>query len=144
LRRVTPVAAAAALPDGVTVLVCGVVQRVHVFPRRLMDVVVEQDGATLRARWFRPRPGMSKAFAKGAAVALAGPLRTAKAGTRELAHPTNVTAALAAREGAAGGGGLGLRPRYAVVDGVGARVIEKLVAGALERVLAADGEALDP
>jgi ATP-dependent DNA helicase RecG len=129
LRRETSPAEALGLPDGTTVLVRGTVKRVHVFPRRLLDVIVERDGATLRARWFRPPPGMSKSFAKGAEVALAGPLRTARDGTRELVHPTNVTAALAA----AGGGGLGLRPRYPVVEGVGARIIERLVAGALAR-----------
>jgi ATP-dependent DNA helicase RecG len=140
LRRETSPGQAAALPDGATALVRGVVRRVHVFPRRLLDVVVERDGATLRARWFRPPPGMSKGFTKGAEVALAGPLRTAKDGTRELVHPTNVTAAFAA----SGGPGLGLRPRYATVEGVGARVVERLVAAALARFEASPVEVLPP
>jgi ATP-dependent DNA helicase RecG len=123
LRRETPLAEVGRVADGTTVLVRGVVRRLHVFPRRLLDVIVEQGGVALRARWFRPRPGMSKAFAKGAEVALAGPLRTASDGTRELVHPTNVTAA---------GSALGVRPRYRVVEGVGAGVVERLVAGALE------------
>jgi ATP-dependent DNA helicase RecG len=129
LRRETSPAEAAVAADGTTVLLRGTVKRVHVFPRRLLDVVVERDGATLRARWFRPPPGMSKSFAKGSEVALAGPLRTTKDGTRELVHPTNVTAALAA----AGDAGLGLRPRYPTVEGVGARVVERIVAAALAR-----------
>ncbi|HSZ81718.1 MAG TPA: hypothetical protein VLA14_05525, partial [Polyangia bacterium] len=129
LRRETPLAALAALADGAVVLVRGVVRRVHVFPRRLLDVELERDGVTLRARWFRPRPGMSKAFVKGAEVALAGPLRTDAKGARALVHPTNVTAALAARTGA----GLGVRPRYAALDGVAARVFERVVGGALAR-----------
>src|SRR5262249_42896235 len=61
--------------------------------------------------------------------ALAGPLRTAADGTRCLLHPTNVTAALAARAT----GGLGLRARYPAFEGVGARVLERLIASALER-----------
>jgi ATP-dependent DNA helicase RecG len=134
LRRVTPVDALGGVADGVTVLVTGTVRRVHVFPRRLLDVTVEQGGQTLRARWFRPMPGMSKGFAKGATVALAGPLHTATDGTRELVHPTNVTAALAARPE---GRGLGLRPRYPIVEGVGARVVEKVVEGALAFALQA-------
>jgi ATP-dependent DNA helicase RecG len=146
LRRETPLDALAAVPDGRVVLVRGVVRRVHVFPRRLLDVVLEDGGATLRARWFRPPPGMSKGFAKGAAIALAGPLRTDGEGTRELVHPTNVTAALAARAAAPGAApGLGLRPRYGLVDGVGARVVERVVSAALARVLAAGGaESLSP
>jgi ATP-dependent DNA helicase RecG len=138
LRRETPLAALGEVPDGRVVLVRGVVRRVHVFPRRLLDVVIEAGGgASLRARWFRPPPGMSKGFAKGAEVALAGPLRTDAKGVRELVHPTNVTAALAARAGAGDAPpGLGLRPRYALVEGVGGRVVERLVAGALARVLA--------
>jgi ATP-dependent DNA helicase RecG len=142
LRRETPLAEVAGAPDGRVVLVRGVVRRVHVFPRRLLDVVVEAGGATLRARWFRPPPGMSKGFAKGAEVALAGPLRTDAEGARELVHPTNVTAALAARGaagGVAGSPGLGLRPRYPIVEGVGARVVERVVASALARVVAAGG-----
>jgi ATP-dependent DNA helicase RecG len=139
LRRETPLAAIATIADGAVVLVRGVVRRVHVFPRRLLDVELERDGVTLRARWFRPLPGMAKAFVKGAEVALAGPLRTDAKGTRELVHPTNVTAALAARTGA----GLGVRPRYAALDGVAARVFERVVCGALARAGAAVGAPLE-
>ena len=141
LRRVTPLAdiAAGAALDGGVVLVRGVVRRVHVFPRRLLDVVVEQGGATLRARWFRPPLGLSKRFVKGAEVALAGPLRTAADGTRELVHPANVTAAFGAPEAVARAGdgpeaGLGLRPRHAPIEGVPGRVRARLVAAALARV----------
>jgi ATP-dependent DNA helicase RecG len=144
LRRLTPLAALDGVADGRAVLVRGTVRRVYVFPRRLLDVVLEQDGASVRARWFRPPPGMSKAFAKGAEVALAGPLRTAEGGVRELAHPMNVTAALArVAAGERGDVGLGLRPRYAPVEGVGARVVERLVAGALARLAAAGDVAVE-
>jgi ATP-dependent DNA helicase RecG len=145
LRRATPLVdvVAGVVADGAVVLVRGVVRRVHVFPRQVLDVVVEEGGAMVRARWFRPPPGLSKKYAKGADVALAGPLRTAADGTRELVHATNVTAALAARRADPRPGrgdaaeGLGLRARYASVEGVGARVLEGLVAAALAFVEAA-------
>jgi ATP-dependent DNA helicase RecG len=130
LRQATPLAALDALADGTVVLVRGTVRRVQVFPRRFLFVTVEgEGGAAARAEWFRARGAMAKSFAKGAEVALAGPLRTAADGTRCLVHPTNVTAALAARPS----GGLGLRPRYPALEGVGARLFERLVATALER-----------
>src|SRR6185369_7130085 len=41
LRRATPIAALSQVPDGTVVLVRGIVRRLHVFPRRLLDVFVE-------------------------------------------------------------------------------------------------------
>jgi len=134
LRRVTPIGELGAAADGTVVLVRGSVKRVHVFPRRLLDVFVEQDGALVRARWFRPPRGMSKSFAKGGDIALAGALRTAADGTRELIHPSNVTAAMAAAVGAAGAASLGLRPRYAAVEGVNGRTLATLRQSALARL----------
>ncbi len=122
LRRVTPVAALAGVPDGTAVLVRGVVRRLHIFPRRLLDVVVDDEGATVRARWFRAPGGMARAFPKGGAVAVAGALHTARDGTRELLQPSVVTAALLAR----GGAGLGIRPRYAQIPGVPGRTLERV------------------
>jgi ATP-dependent DNA helicase RecG len=127
LGRVTPVGALAGVADGTVVLVRGTVKRLHVFPRRLLDVIVEEDGATVRARWFRAHASMAKAFVKGRVVALAGPLRTAADGTRELVHPSNVTAALAASSLE----GLGLRPRYALVEGIKGRTLDAVRAAAL-------------
>jgi ATP-dependent DNA helicase RecG len=127
LRTPTPIAALGDLGDGAVVLVRATVKRVHVFPRRLLDVHLEQDGATVRARWFRAPAAMARAFPRGGVVALAGPLRTARDGTRELAHPRQVTAALAAR----GDGGLGLRPRYPRVEGVAGQVLDRLRGSAL-------------
>jgi len=127
LGRVTPVAALTGVPDGEVVLVRGTVRRVHVFPRRLLDVFVEEEGASVRARWFRAHGSMAKAFVKGSAVALAGPVRTAADGTREMIHPSNVTAELAAVAPA----GLGLRPRYAAIDGVKGRALGVVRASAL-------------
>jgi ATP-dependent DNA helicase RecG len=131
LRRATPIEALAAVPDGTVVLVRGRVRRIHLFPRRFLDVFLETDAgdAVVRARWFRARAAMAKAYVKGSEVAVAGPLRTATDGTRELIHPTNVTAALAAR-----GLGLGIRPRYGAIEGVRSRTLEQLRAAALARL----------
>ena len=133
----TPIGELGAVADGTVVLVRGSVKRVHVFPRRLLDVFVDQEGAVVRARWFRPPRGMSKSFVKGTEIALAGPLRTAADGTRELIHASNVTAAMAAAAGAAGPDetvSLGLRPRYAAVEGVTARTLATLRQSALAQL----------
>ena len=84
---------------------------------------------------------MGRSFEKGKEVALAGPLRVGLNGQLELLHPTNVTAVLAsATAGLRGIGaergpatGLGIRPRYAPVAGVAGRVLERIVAAAVER-----------
>jgi ATP-dependent DNA helicase RecG len=99
----------------------------------LLDVVLEQDGAELRARWFRPNAGMAKTYAKGNLVALAGTLRRGKDGSAEMVHPRNVTALLAEEQASGTQSGLGLRPRYPTVEKVPGRVVEKLVAVAVER-----------
>jgi len=128
-----PLSALATLPDGQTVVVQARVRRVHRFFRRLLDVYLEQDGAELRARWFRPNAGMVKTYAKGNLVALAGTLRRGKDGSLEMVHPRNVTALLAELQAAGKQTGLGLRPRYSAVGKVPGRVVEKLVAAAVER-----------
>jgi len=138
LRRVTPIDALGDVADGGVVLVRGTVRRVHVFPRRLLDVFVEEGGASVRARWFRAHASMAKAFVKGAVVALAGPVRTAADGTREMVHPSNVTAALAASAQA----GLGLRPRYGVFEGVKGRTLETVRSSALAALAPGTGELL--
>ena len=132
-RTLYPLSALARLPEGRTVVVQGRVRRVRPFFRRLLDVYLEQDGVEVRARWFRPNAGMVKTYSKENLVALAGPLRRAKDGTVELIHPRNVTA-LVVGPGASGKeSGLGLRPRYPAVEKVPGRLVEKLVAAAVER-----------
>jgi ATP-dependent DNA helicase RecG len=126
-RTVYPLATLATLAEGTAVVVRGSVVRVHAFFRRLLDVYIEEDGVQLRARWFHPHRGMAKSFAKGAHVALAGCLRRGKDGLAELIQPSQVTAALDA-------GTLGLRPRYPLVEKVPGRTLEKMIAGALDRV----------
>jgi ATP-dependent DNA helicase RecG len=138
LGRVTPIAAIADVADGTVVQVRGTVRRLHVFPRRLLDVIVEEDGASVRGRWFRAHASMAKAFVKGSVVALAGPVRTASDGTRELVHPSNVTAALAASPAA----GLGLRPRYGLIEGVKARTLDTVRTSALAALTPETGELL--
>jgi len=98
--------------------------------------IVEEGRASVRARWFRAHASMAKSYVKGSGVALAGPLRTAADGTREMVHPSNVTAALAG----APSGGLGLRPRYADVEGrVGEIGYDRLVlaVGSVNKLLPA-------
>jgi ATP-dependent DNA helicase RecG len=128
-RTLYPLSALARLPSGQAVVVQARVRRVRPFFRRLLDVYLEQDGVQVRARWFRPNAGMVKTYAKGSLVGLAGWLRRGKDGAVELIHPRNVTALLAGL----GTSGLGLQPRYPAVQKVPGRVIEKLVAAAVER-----------
>ncbi|HSY37874.1 MAG TPA: helicase-related protein [Polyangia bacterium] len=130
LRRATPIGALAEVADGTVVLLRGRVRRLHVFPRRLLDVFVEEGEGVVRARWFRVPSAMAKSFPKGSEIALAGALRTATDGTREMIQPSVVTAALAAR----GDGGLGLRPRYGLVQGVKGKVLERMRGAALARL----------
>ncbi len=139
LRRATPIASLPEVADGTVVLVCGRVRRLHVFPRRLLDVFVEQGEGVVRARWFRVPSAMAKSFPKGSEVALTGALRTATDGTRELIQPSVVTTALAAR----GDGGLGLRPRYGLVQGVKGRVLERMRGAALARLGGANDDRTD-
>jgi ATP-dependent DNA helicase RecG len=129
-RTLYPLSALARLPSGQAVVVLARVRRVRPFFRRLLDVYLEQDGVQVRARWFRPNAGMVKTYAKGSLVGLAGSLRRGKDGAVELVHPRNVTALLA------GPSGLGLQPRYPAVQKVPGRVIEKLVAAAVEQAAA--------
>jgi len=129
-RTLYPLSALAGLPEGQTVVVRAVVRRVRPFFRRLLDVYLEQDGVQVRARWFRPNAGMVKTYAKGNLVALAGCLRRAKDGAVELIHPRNVTAIM---DGLGAQSGLGLRPRYPAVEKISGRVIEKLIAAAVEQ-----------
>ena len=148
LRRVTPIAALAALPAGTAVLVRGTVARVRIFPHRLLDVFVEENGMRVRARWFRPPRGMQKSFTKGAPVALAGPLRRidgdggegagASDPAFELVQPSVHRPAVAGQ-----GGGAGIRARYPMVAGVSARILEKIIAAAVDRYGEHVPEALD-
>jgi ATP-dependent DNA helicase RecG len=150
LRVVTPLGALASIEEGRVVVVRGTVGRIRVFPGRFLDVVVEGEGAEIHARWFRVPGGMAKQFVRGAAVALAGPLRVATSGERELVHPANVTALLATPAAGAAGAvlaapaGLGIRARYPQVEGVSGRVLEKIISAAVDRYADRAVECLPP
>ena len=139
LRQATPIASLCDVADGTVVLVCGRVRRLHVFPRRLLDVFIEEGDGVVRARWFRVPSAMAKSFPKGSEVALAGALHTATDGTREMIQPSVVTTALAAR----GDGGLGLCPRYGIVQGVKGKVLERMRGAALARLGGANDDRTD-
>jgi len=127
-RRVFGVAELSGLPEGTAVAVRGRVVRVHRFFRRLLDVFIEDGGAMLRARWFRPHSGMAKAYEKGKQVALAGKLRRNDEGEGELIHPSNVTARLDEV------GSVGIRAHYPRIEGVPGRTVEKIVVAAVSAV----------
>jgi ATP-dependent DNA helicase RecG len=147
LRRVTPIAALPALPPGTTVLVRGTVARVRIFPRRLLDVFVDEGGMTVRARWFRPPPGMQKSFTKGAPVVLAGPLRRIDDGADGAAPAFELVQPSVHRQPAEGQGsaepGAGIRARYPAIAGVSARILEKILAAAVDRYGELVPDALD-
>jgi len=136
LRSFTPIARLQDKVDGDVALVRGRIQRVSAFPGRFLAVTVaDEAGARVIARWFRVPGGMARAFEVGAEVALAGPLRKAPSGQPELLHPTNVTAALAVSATPmqpAGLAGLGIRSRYPLVAGVAGKVLERIIAGAVD------------
>jgi ATP-dependent DNA helicase RecG len=137
LRQVTPIAALSRRPEGAVVLVRGTVVRINVFPGRFLAVHLEEDGHGLIARWFRVPGGMGRAFEKGKEVVLAGPLRLGPAGRPELLHPTNLTSSFtAAGLDQTSRVGLGIRPRYPLVPGVAGRVLERIIAAAVDRAAA--------
>jgi len=136
LRVITPLSTVPHCAEGRVLVVRGTVGQVSVFPGRFLAVELEQDGHRLIARWFRVPGGMGRAFVKGTDVTLAGPLRFGPRGKPELVHPANLTAAAVT--------GLGVRPRYGVVPGVGARALEKLLATAVARFADRVPDALPP
>lgn len=124
-RRIYGVGELVHLPQGTSVVVRGTVVRVHKFFRRLLDVYLEENGGKLRARWFHPNAGMAKMYARGETVAWAGKLRRTPEGRIELIHPSNVTTLLAEADS------VGIRPRYATIEKVPGRTLEKIVGAAV-------------
>jgi len=114
-----------AVAVGSSIVVMGKITRVNKFFRKILDVYVEENEATLRARWFRPNAGMAKSFERGSQVALAGTLRRNEVGGAELIHPSNVTALLAEA------GCVGIRSRYPLIEKVPGRTVERIVAAAV-------------
>jgi ATP-dependent DNA helicase RecG len=124
-RRIYSLGELGGLAAGTSVVVRGKVVRVHKFFRRMLDVHIEDGGARLRARWFRPNAGMAKSFERGACVALAGKVDWTEDGQAEMVHPSNVTSLLAESTS------VGIRPRYPMIEKVPGRTVEKIVAAAL-------------
>jgi ATP-dependent DNA helicase RecG len=115
-RQVVPLAAVAELPDGARVTTRGTVKRVSSFPRRFVDLVIEDDGVRLTARWFHMNPGLAKRFKTGDGVVLSGALKRYQ-GQLTMAHPDVV---------ADDGAGAGIRVRYPEVEGVPPRTVARL------------------
>jgi ATP-dependent DNA helicase RecG len=122
-RTVAPLAALADVPDGTRVTTRGTVRRAHVWPRRFADLVVEDGGEQLTARWFRHHPGITTRFQPGDAVVLSGTLRRFR-GKLAMAHPDVIPDE---------GGGAGVLARYGEVEGVPPRTVARLCRAACER-----------
>jgi ATP-dependent DNA helicase RecG len=123
-RTVTPLEALAEVPDGARVTTRGIVKRASVWPRRFADLVIEDQGVLLTARWFRMNPGINTRFHPGDAVLLSGALRRFK-GQLAMAHPDVV----AEDEP---GVGAGIWVRYPEVEGVPPRIVARLCRAACE------------
>ncbi|HEY3353952.1 MAG TPA: ATP-dependent DNA helicase RecG, partial [Polyangia bacterium] len=115
-RAVVPLAQLADVPDGSRVTTRGTVRRVSSFPRRFVDLTVEDEGVRLVARWFRVNPGLAKRFTSGDQVVLSGALKRYQ-DQLMMAHPDVV-----ADEGAGGG----IRVRYPEVEAVPPRIVARL------------------
>jgi ATP-dependent DNA helicase RecG len=131
-RMVVPLGRLGEVADGTRVTTAGVVRRVKAFPGRFVDLVVEDEGARLVARWFRMSPGIAKRFAAGDRVVLSGPLKRFR-DQLTMAHPdvTRVDA-----------GGAGIWVRYPEVAGVAPRIVGRLCRAACERAAGLCGDGL--
>jgi ATP-dependent DNA helicase RecG len=132
-RTVTPLRALEEVPDGTRVTTRGVVKRASVWPRRFADLVIEDEGVRLTARWFRMNPGINTRYHSGDRVLLSGTLRRFKE-KLAMAHPDVVA------EGEPGAGA-GIWVRYPEVEGVPPRIVARLCRDACERAagLCVDG-----
>ncbi len=113
--------------------------------RRFYEIALTEHGdkagpgeVTLLLRWFRAWPGLAHQFPTGSRVVAAG---TVKAWQRRLqmAHPT--VRGLAEGEDP---GSEGIVPRYPLVQGVGAAVVRKLCAQAVDQAADLEPEPLPP
>ena len=132
-RTLYPLSALAGLPAGQAVVVRAVVRRVRPFFRRLLDVYLEQDGVQVRARWFRPNSGMVKTTPRGTWWPWPDPCGGQRTAQSNSSIPATSRRLMTGQAGWGGESGLGLRPRYPGVEKVPGRVVEKLVAAAVER-----------
>jgi ATP-dependent DNA helicase RecG len=125
-----------ALRDGDYTVVEGVVRRARSFPRggrmgfevRLepRDEPFEQDGyREIKLVWFRAVPGLSRRFAEGQTVRVAGRVHDYR-GVATIAHPETLDA------DAPGA----IEPRYPEVPGVRRKVLRRAVRAAVDRAVA--------
>lgn len=129
-RRVTPIAE---LEDGTYAVVEGRVSSAKRFPRgghMGLDVRIEPDDGTpkqglheqVKLVWFRAVPGLTKRFAVGSAVRVAGQVRDYR-GIPTMAHPEVLDAA---QPGV-------VQPRYPEVPGVRRKALRRAVRAAVDR-----------
>ena len=122
LREIVPVSA---LREGVPQLTRGTVTRaraIHPFRRRILDVMFAgDDGTPLLARWFHFRGRFTDRFPVGARFVLLGvPRANKKSGQLEIVHPETMP------DGDDVAAATGVRVRYPEIEGVPARLLEKL------------------
>jgi ATP-dependent DNA helicase RecG len=126
LRQVVPLRA---LVAGSPQMTRGTVFRARIIPafrRRILEVVFTDDeGRQLTTRWFHFRGGMLERFKMGTRFFILGTPKPYK-GALEMIHPETMV-----DDG--GEGGAGLRVRYAEVEGVPGRVLEKLARHVCEK-----------
>jgi ATP-dependent DNA helicase RecG len=132
-RRPTPIPE---LGDGDYAVVEGVVYKSRSFPRggrvgfearvRSPDASPEAGGyGELKLIWFRSIPGLSRRFADGTTVRVAGRVHDYR-GTATMAHPETFAS------DAVGG----IVPRYPEVPGVGRKALRRAVLAAVDRAIA--------
>ncbi len=125
-RTITPIPD---LQPGMRAVTRGTVVQVRSYGRpwkRILEVVVDDEGHRLSAMWFTNRRPRTDAFEKGTPLILAG--LTARFKDRlQMAHPVVVTQEGSDRIGR-------IVPVYPEIDGVPGAIVEKAVRSALVRV----------
>lgn len=131
-RTPTPIHA---LRDGDYVVVEGVVRRARAFPRgghmgfearlRSQGTPTEQDGyCELKLVWFRAIPGLSRRFAEGHAVRVAGRVHDYR-GTATIAHPEVLASDVPGT----------IAPRYPEISGIRRKTLRRAVRAAVDRAV---------
>ena len=121
LRSLRPVGQ---LEVGTLAVTLGTVKKVRVIPafrRRILEVTFTgEDGVELDSRWFQFRGAMHERFPVGARFIVSGNVRRYKDRV-QMIHPETVLIA----EGEEGAG-RGIRVRYSEIEGIPARLVERL------------------
>ncbi|HSN81511.1 MAG TPA: ATP-dependent DNA helicase RecG [Polyangiales bacterium] len=138
-RRATPIDA---LRDGDYAVVEGVVRSVRAFPRGGRIAFEARLGPTaapsgegygeLKLVWFRAVPGLSRRFAEGTKVRVAGRIHDYR-GVATLAHPEVLSEDAGAIE-----------PRYPEIPGVSRKALRRAVRAAVDRAVAEVADLVPP